>query len=78
VFKPSAFSFDYFSYKKKDIKVLTQVEEEEEEVEEAWVRPPQPPELRLITLGSKGELSILFSEPIEFPQVLLDRFELDK
>ena len=33
-------------------------------------KPPQPPELRVISLGSKGEFSISFSEPVEIPEEL--------
>ena len=56
---------------KPEIKV--EVDEEEE-----WVPPPQPPVLRKVTLGSKGEFSFSFSEPVKFPSDVLEQFEADK
>ena len=49
------------------------------EVEEKIrVKPPMPPEIRSIVLGSKGELSLEFSENIKFPLGLIEQYEEDQ
>ena len=38
-------------------------------------KPLQPPQIRGFSLGSKGELGMKFSGPVEFPESLKKRFE---
>ena len=52
--------------------------DEEEEVEEVWVRPIFPPELRAISLGSKGEIGINFNQPVVFPNFFYEKANEDK
>lgn len=53
------------------------IELEEIEEEEVFEWPPEPAEVQKVILGSKGDLSISFSDEIVFPQNVLDIYEED-
>ena len=44
-----------------------------DEVKE-YVRPPEPPEMRKMTLGSKGEFRMEYSQDLDYPQYFQDLF----
>lgn len=53
-------------------------EQEAVKEEEVYIKPPEPPRINVISLGSKGELEIRFSGSIFIPPSWNEKWENDK